>query len=47
MVAHRFWMTDGFGRDLRLLERGGVSIGQSLIDQGLAQRYYGSKLRWC
>lgn len=47
MTAHRFWRKDGFGRDLRLLERGDDSIGQVLIDEGLAKRYFGSKVSWC
>ena len=47
MIAHRFWGTDGYGRDLRLLKRGDASLGQTLIDEGLAKRYFGSKIRWC
>lgn len=47
MIAHRFWDKDGHGRDLRLLKRGNVSLGQLLIDEGLAKRYFGSKVRWC
>lgn len=47
MVAHRFWNKDGYGRDLRLLKRGDVSIGQTLVGEGLARHYYGSKARWC
>ena len=47
IVAHRFWNKDGHGRDLRLLKRGHVSIGQTLVGEGLARRYYGSKTRWC
>lgn len=47
LTAHRFWDKDGYGRDLRLLKRDGRSIGDMLIDEGLAQRYFGSKLSWC
>lgn len=47
MVAHRFWQEDGYGRDLRLLKRGDVSLGTVLIDEGLANRYFGSKIDWC
>ncbi len=47
MVAHRFWQKDGHGRDLRLLKRGDLSLGNVLIDEGLARRYFGSKVSWC
>lgn len=47
LVAHRFWDKDGHGRDLRLLKRGDVSIGKLLIEEGIAKRYFGSKVRWC
>ena len=47
MTAHRFWRKDGYGRDLRRLDRGDVSLGQVLIDEGLAKRYYGAKVGWC
>ncbi|QNN64669.1 thermonuclease family protein [Sphingomonas rhizophila] len=47
MTAHRFNRTDKYGRDLMLLTRGETSIGQSLIDEGLAHRYLGMKRGWC
>ena len=47
MVGHRFWTRDGYGRDLRLLRRGDASIGGTLVEEGLAKRYYGTKIRWC
>ena len=47
MTAHRFWRKDGYGRDLRRLDRGDVSLGQVLIEEGLAKRYYGAKVGWC
>ncbi len=47
LIGHRFRDQDGHGRDLRLLRRGDVSLGQVLIDEGHAQRYYGTKVRWC
>jgi len=47
MVAHRLNMVDRFGRDLRVLSRGGTSIGGQLVDEGLAHRYMGVKTRWC
>ncbi len=47
MIAHRFNQTDRFGRDLRVLSRGGQSFGDTLIGEGLAHRYMGMKKRWC
>lgn len=47
MVPHRFNRVDRHGRDLRMLYRGEVSLGQQLIDEGLAHRYYGVKTRFC
>ncbi|WP_187107724.1 thermonuclease family protein [Sphingomonas xanthus] len=47
MVGHRLHGQDGYGRDLRVLRRGDVSIGGQLIDEGLAHRYIGSKRSWC
>ena len=47
LVGHRFRDRDSHGRDLRLARRGGVSFGRQLIDEGLAQRYLGSKGSWC
>lgn len=47
MIAHRFNAADQYGRDLMMLTRGDRSIGQQLIDEGLAHRYMGMKLSWC
>ena len=47
LVGHRFHDRDRHGRDLRLARRGGESLGRRLVDEGLAQRYVGSKRRWC
>jgi len=47
LVGHRFRDRDGHGRDLRLVLRGGVSIGKQLTREGFAHRYYGSKRSWC
>ncbi len=47
LVGHRFRDRDGHGRDLRLVLRGGVSIGKQLTRDGLARRYYGTKRSWC
>ena len=47
MVAHRFQRQDRHGRDLMVVRREGRSIGATLIDEGLAHRYLGSKWSWC
>ena len=47
MVAHRLNRTDKYGRDLMDINRGGVSIGDQLIKEGLAHRYILSKESWC
>ena len=47
MTAHRFNRSDRYGRDLLVLARDGRSIGQQLIDEGLAHRYVGMKQSWC
>ena len=47
MIAHRLHRTDAFGRELMVIRRGDVSIGDQLIDEGLAHRYLGSKRSWC
>ena len=47
MVAHRFNMVDRYGRDLRVLRRDERVIGDQLIGEGLAHRYYGVKGSWC
>jgi len=47
MVAHRLQRMDRHGRDLMVLERNGSSIGGQLIDEGLAQRYFGARRSWC
>ncbi|MDP9422175.1 MAG: thermonuclease family protein [Pseudomonadota bacterium] len=47
MVAHRFQRQDRHGRDLRVIRRNGQSFGATLIDEGLAHRYLGSKRSWC
>lgn len=39
--------TDIYGRQLRLLYRGEVSIGEILVSEGLAHRWLGHKLSWC
>ncbi len=38
---------DHYGRDLRKVERGGISLGNILIAEGLAHRWKGRKESWC
>jgi len=38
---------DVYGRKLRIVMRDGRSIGEQLISEGLAQRWSGSKAKWC
>ena len=38
---------DQYGRDLRVLTRNGRSIGQAMVDAGLAHDYHGHKTSWC
>ena len=47
MIAHRLQREDRHGRDLMVIRRDGQSIGSTLIDEGLAHRYIGSKRSWC
>ncbi|MDV3257403.1 MAG: thermonuclease family protein [Sphingomonas sp.] len=47
MVAHRFHRQDRHGRSLMVIQRDGRSIGSQLIEEGLANRYIGSKRSWC
>ena len=47
MQAHRFHRIDNYGRELMDINRGGVSIGDQLIAEGLAHRYIMSKEGWC
>lgn len=39
--------TDRYGRLLRRVTRGGQSLGEILIDEGLAERWRGYKGNWC
>ncbi len=39
--------TDPYGRQLRILTRGGESIGGMLVDDGLARWYAGGRRSWC
>ena len=38
---------DAYGRKLRRITRGGQSIGQDLVDQGLARWYGSGRQSWC
>ena len=38
---------DPYGRKLRLVTRGGRTIGQDLVDQGLARWYGSGRQSWC
>lgn len=39
--------TDRYGRALRVVTRGGQSIGEQLVAEGLARRWDGSRHPWC
>ncbi len=39
--------TDRYGRKLRDVTRGGVSLGDVLIAEGLARPYAGGRRSWC
>ena len=39
--------TDRYGRKLRVIERGGRSVGDTLIAEGLARRWDGARRSWC
>lgn len=38
---------DQYGRDLRIITRGGKSLGDVLVDEGLAERWQGYRKNWC
>lgn len=38
---------DDFGRKLRIITRHGQSIGSTLVAEGLAERWTGSRRNWC
>jgi micrococcal nuclease len=39
--------TDRYGRKLRVVERGGVSLGETLVNEGLARPWEGHRRPWC
>ena len=38
---------DQYGRDLRVITRSGESLGDVLVDEGLAERWQGYRRDWC
>lgn len=38
---------DRFGRELRVVKRGGQSLGEVLVREGLANRWGGPRRAWC
>ena len=38
---------DRYGRKLRTIERGGRSLGETLVAEGLARRWDGARHSWC
>jgi endonuclease YncB( thermonuclease family) len=38
---------DNYGRTLRVVQRDGVSIGDTLINEGLARPWIGHRDPWC
>ncbi|WP_339693276.1 thermonuclease family protein [uncultured Parasphingorhabdus sp.] len=38
---------DKYGRDLRIITRGGHSLGEILVTEGLAERWQGYRRDWC
>jgi endonuclease YncB( thermonuclease family) len=38
---------DRYGRKLRTIERGGRSVGEVLVAEGLARRWEGGRRSWC
>jgi micrococcal nuclease len=38
---------DQYGRELKIVMRGGASLGERLVNEGLARRWTGSRRPWC
>ncbi|MFK7842668.1 MAG: thermonuclease family protein [Sphingorhabdus sp.] len=38
---------DQYGRDLRIITRDGLSLGETLVEEGLAERWQGYRRDWC
>lgn len=39
--------TDRYGRELRIVTRGGKSLGETLVAEGLAEQWQGYRRDWC
>ena len=39
--------TDRYGRQLRIVKRGGRSLGRQLVSEGLAEPWHGRRSDWC
>lgn len=39
--------TDRYGRSLRIVTRGGTSLGETMVEEGLAERWQGYRRSWC
>ena len=39
--------TDKYGRELRKITRGGKSLGEVMVAEGLAERWIGYRRNWC
>lgn len=47
LVAQPKRDTDKYGRKLRSITRGGTSLGEVLVAEGLAERWVGYRRNWC
>ncbi len=47
VVRSGFRDRDAYGRELRVIERGGRSLGDVLVAEGLARRWDGARRSWC
>ncbi len=46
-LEHTERETDRYGRTLREVTRGGESLGEALVEEGLAERWKGYRSGWC
>jgi endonuclease YncB( thermonuclease family) len=47
LLSSEWGDVDRYGRKLRVIVRGGDSLGEQLVQEGLAHRWLGRKLPWC
>ena len=47
LVPVGFRDEDRYGRKLRVVARGGVSVGDALVERGLARPWEGRRRSWC